>query len=182
MAELLVGANHNILNPNSITFDERQIQLETLDKKEKEIYERTKKSPFKNFIQVNKDYYKAEDWLMSKSPIAYRIFKFLINGMDDYNAVICSYKVLQENFGISQDTVRRAIKILKEKKYIDVYKSGTSNVYVINKNIVWSSWGTNFKYAKFGANIILSESEQENLKNKKIKTNKLKQISINENY
>ena len=182
MAELLVGANHNILNPNSITFDERQIQLETLDKKEKEIYERTKKSPFKNFIQVNKDYYKAEDWLMSKSPIAYRIFKFLINGMDDYNAVICSYKVLQENFGISQDTVRRAIKILKEKKYIDVYKSGTSNVYVINKNIVWSSWGTNFKYAKFGANIILSESEQENLKNKKIKTNKLNQISINEIY
>lgn len=182
MAELSVGANHNMLNPNSITFEERQIQLETLDKKEKEVYERAKKSPFKNFVQVNKDYYKAEDWLMSKSPIAYRIFKFLINGMDDYNAVICSYKVLQENFGISQDTVRRAIKILKEKKYIDVYKSGTSNVYVINKNIVWSSWGTNFKYAKFGANIILSESEQENLKNKKIKTNKLKQISINENY
>lgn len=178
MAELAVGASHNVINPNSVTYEERQRQLENQDKKEKEARERAKKSPFKNFVQVNKDYYKAEDWLMSKSPIAYRIFKFLINGMDDYNAVICSYKVLQENFGVSQDTVRRAIKILKEKKYIDVYKSGTSNVYAINKNIVWNSWGTNYDYAKFGANIIISESEQEKSVQAKIKAIKHKEITL----
>lgn len=180
MAELAVGASHNVINPNSLTFEERQRQLESQDKKEKDASERAKKSPFKNFVQVNKDYYKAEDWLMSKSPIAYRIFKFLINGMDDYNAVICSYKVLQENFGVSQDTVRRAIKILKEKKYIDVYKSGTSNVYAINKNIVWNSWGTNYNYAKFGANIIISESEQEKSVQAKIKAVKHKEITLKE--
>ena len=180
MAELAVGASHNVINPNSVTYEERQRQLENQDKKEKEARERAKKSPFKNFVQVNKDYYKAEDWLMSKSPIAYRIFKFLINGMDDYNAVICSYKVLQENFGVSQDTVRRAIKILKEKKYIDVYKSGTSNVYAINKNIVWNSWGTNYDYAKFGANIIISESEQEKSVQAKIKAIKHKEITLEE--
>lgn len=180
MAELAVGASHNVINPNSLTFEERQRQLESQDKKEKDASERAKKSPFKNFVQVNKDYYKAEDWLMSKSPIAYRIFKFLINGMDDYNAVICSYKVLQENFGVSQDTVRRAIKILKEKKYIDVYKSGTSNVYAINKNIVWNSWGTNYNYAKFGANIIISESEQEKSVQAKIKAVKHKEITLEE--
>lgn len=149
-------------------------------KREKEARERAKKSPFKNFVQVNKDYYKAEDWLMAKSPIAYRIFKFLINGMDDYNAVICSYKVLQENFGVSQVTVARAIKILKEKQYIEVYKSGTSNVYAINKNIVWNSWGTNYDYAKFGANIILSESEQEKSVQAKIKAVKHKEITLKE--
>lgn len=180
MAELAVGANHNVLNPNSVTYEERQRQLENQDKKEKEARERAKKSPFKNFVQVNKDYYKAEDWLMAKSPIAYRIFKFLINGMDDYNAVICSYKVLQENFGVSQDTVRRAIKLLKEKQYIEVYKSGTSNVYAINKNIVWNSWGTNYDYAKFGANIILSESEQEKSVQAKIKAVKHKEITLKE--
>ncbi len=180
MAELAVGANHNVLNPNSLTFEERQRQLENQEKKEKEARERTRKSPFKNFVQVNKDYYKVEDWLMSKSPIAYRILKFLINGMDDYNAVICSYKVLQENFEVSQVTVARAIKILKEKQYIDVYKSGTSNVYAINKNIVWNSWGTNYDYAKFGANIILSESEQEKSVQAKIKAVKHKEITFKE--
>lgn len=161
MSEVKVGASYNVLNSNSISYEERQKQIQEEEKREKEAREKAKKSPFKTFVQVNKDYYKAEDWLMAKSPIAYRIFKFLINEMDAYNAVVCSYKVLQETFGVSSDTIRRAVKILKEKNYVYVYKSGTSNVYAVNKNIVWSSWGTNYKYAKFGANIILSESEQE---------------------
>lgn len=178
MNKLSVGKDDCFLRPNSSTFNERKMELEEQDKKEKEAHERAKKSPFKNFVQVNKDYYKAEDWLMAKSPIAYRIFKFLINGMDDYNAVICSYKVLQETFDISQDTVRRAIKILKEKKYVDIYKTGTSNIYCINKNIVWQSWGTNYNQAKFGANIILSESEQEESIKSRVKTIKHKEIKI----
>lgn len=179
-AELAVGTTHNVLNPNSVTFDERQIQLKEQEKREKEARERAKKSPFKNFVQVNKDCYKAEDWLMSKSPIAYRIFRFLVNGMDDYNAVICSYQVLMETFDVSKPTITRAIKLLKDKKYIDVYKSGTSNVYAMNKNIVWNSWGTNYDYAKFGANIILSESEQEKSVQAKIKAVKHKEITLKE--
>lgn len=180
MAEISVGSSYNVLNSNSITYEERQKQIQEEENREKESREKAKKSPFKNFVQVNKDYYKAEDWLMAKSPIAYRIFKFLINEMDDYNAVVCSYKVLQENFGVSQDTIRRAIKILKEKNYVYVYKSGTSNVYAVNKNIVWNSWGTNYKYAKFGANIILSESEQEKSVQAEIKMIKEKKIILNE--
>lgn len=171
-----VSNEKNILNPNSVTFDERKKELEENQIKEKELREKLKKSPYNNFVQFNRDMYKAEDWLMSKSPIAYRIFKFLINNMDGHNAVICSYKVIQEYFGISQVTVSRAIKLLKDKKYIDVYKSGTSNVYAINKQIVWNSWGTNFNYAKFGANIVISEKEQENL----IIKNKVNQVSIKE--
>lgn len=178
MTTLSVGEDRNILNPNSLTFEERKKQLEEQDKKEQEERERTKKSPYKHFVQFNKEAYKAEDWLMAKSPIAYRIFKFLINNMDHYNAVICSYKVLQETFDVSQATVARAIKILKDKKYVEVYKSGTSNVYAINKNIAWNSWGTNFKYAKFGANIILSESEQEKSVQAKIKAVKHKEVTL----
>lgn len=178
MNTLSVGPEKNILNPDYLSFDERQKQLEEQDNKEKELRERTKKSPFNNFVQVNKDAYKAEDWLMAKSQIAYRIFKFLINNMDDYNAVICSYKVLQETFGISQDTVRRAIKLLKDKKYIDVYKTGISNVYAVNKNIVWNSWGTNFIHAKFGVNIVLSADEQEIGIQAEIKAVKHKELTL----
>ena len=35
MAELAVGTTHNVLNPNSVTFDERQIQLKEQEKREK---------------------------------------------------------------------------------------------------------------------------------------------------
>ena len=69
MNTITVGNERNLLNPNSVTFEERQKQLEDETKREKEEQERAKKSPFNNFIQVNRDYYKAEDWLMSKSPI-----------------------------------------------------------------------------------------------------------------
>lgn len=178
MEQITVSSERNILEPNSLSFDERKQQLEKENEAKKKAEENAKKSPYKDFVQVNKDYYKAEDWLMAKSPVAYRIFRFLVNGMDGYNAVVCSYQVLQETFNISQVTVARAIKILKDKKYVDVHKSGTSNVYSINKNIVWNSWGTNYKYAKFGANIIISENEQ-SLKSK-TKTVKQKEIKLNE--
>lgn len=189
MDTITVEKERNILDSNSISFEERSKDINKLNELEEERRKREEKlrknSPYNNFVQVNRDYYKAEDWLMSKSPIAYRIFKFLINSMDGYNSVVCSQIVLQEAFGVSRPTVARAIKLLKEKKYIDIYKSGTSNVYCVNKNIVWSSWGSNFKYAKFGANIILSSSEQEGTqedteekKDIKIEHEKLKHINI----
>lgn len=178
--ELVVNSEKNVINPTVFSFDERQEQIENDKKIEEERRQRERKSPFSNFVQVNKDYYKAEDWLMSQSPIAYRIFKFLINNMDSYNAVICSYKVLQEYFGISQPTVARAIKLLKEKGYIAVLKSGTSNIYALNDKIVWNSWGTNTQYSKFPANVVLSLAEQENSVQNKIKTMKHKEVSIKE--
>lgn len=127
-----------------------------------EHYER-KKSPYKKWIQVNnsQEAYKVEDWLVAKSPTAYRIFRFLASNMDKYNAVICSYKVMQEKFGYSRVTLSEAIKLLKEHKFIAIAKSGTSNVYMINKQLYWNSWGTNYAYAEFGAKVIISASEQE---------------------
>lgn len=178
MNTISVGKEKNILNYNSITFEEREEELKKIDELEMERRNREdkkrKNSPYNNFVQMNRDYYKAEDWLMAKSPIAYRIFKFLINNMDGYNSLVCSQAVLQEVFGVSRPTIARAIKLLKEKQYIEIYKSGTSNVYCVNKNIAWNSWGSNFKYAKFGANIIISESEQDPLISKKVKQVELK--------
>jgi Fe2+ or Zn2+ uptake regulation protein len=176
--QLKVSDKRNILNPSSVTFQERQDQIEEEKKREEEELKRQKNSPYRRWIQMNKDAYKAEDWLMSKSPIAYRIFKFLINNMDSYNAVMCSHTVLQEQFGISKPTVTRAIKLLKDKQYIDVYKSGTSNIYAINKEIAWNSWGNNFVHGKFGANIVVSESEQEDAQKAKIQVEKIKGISL----
>ena len=178
MNEIAVGMERDILNQNSMTFEERQRQLGEEKKQEEEQIKRAKKSPFDRFVQVNKDFYKAEDWLMAKSPIAYRIFKFLINNMDEYNAVICSYKVLEETFKVSTTTIARAIKILKDKGYVAVFKSGTSNIYALNDKIVWNSWGTNYQYSKFPANIILSISEQENSIQSQIKTLKHKEITV----
>lgn len=180
MSEIKVQNEKDIFNPNVKSFNEREAELVQLQAKEEELKKRQRNSPFKNFLQVNKETYKLEDKLMKKNPLAYRIWRFLANNMDHYNAVMVSYNVLMEIFDVSRTTIYRAIKVLEDGEYIKIYKSGTSNIYAINDNMVWNSWGTNKKYSKFSANIIIGESEQSQKTKKeiKIKTEKHKQIKL----
>ena len=135
-------------------------------------YNESKKSPFRKWVQMNNDEnsYEAEDWLVAKSPTAYRILRFLVSSMDNYNAVICSYKVMQEKLKVSKPTVERAIRLLKEHRFIQVVRTGGANVYLVNKHLYWNSWGTNYAYAEFDARVIISASEQDKDTQAKIRT------------
>ena len=119
--------------------------------------------------------YEAEDWLVAKSPTAYRILRFLVSNMDNYNAVICSYRVMQEKLNISKATVERAIRLLKDHQFIQVVRTGGANVYLVNKHLYWNSWGSNYAYAFFDAKVIISVSEQDKQTQAKIRTQMKKQ-------
>lgn len=175
MSELIVGQEHNVLNPGSFTFEERQKQLEEQDAKEKAAMQREKNSPYSNWYQFNRDHTAEMIWLTTHYPKAQAILLFLLDQMDSYNAVMCSYTVLQEALNMSKATVQRAIKILKDNGYIAILKSGTSNVYVVNKELAWGSWGKNFKYCKFPANVVLSATENEEYLNK-LKSSRIKSV------
>lgn len=155
----------------------RQLEIELERQQEAEQAERAKKSPFKRFYQVNQDMTKERLWLIGEYPRAYQILVFMEGQMDDYNALVASYKVFAEVLNMSLSTVTRNIRVLREHKFIDIYKSGTANVYVINRRLSWKSWGTNYKYAKFDAKIILSQSEQETFA-KKIVSDKIKVVDV----
>lgn len=179
--ELNVGDNKTIYNPNSVSFDEREEELKRQAELEELARKKAKNSPYSNFYQFNRDYSKEMIYLAGKHPKAHQILLFLLDQMDNYNAVMCSYKVFQEALGMSDSTAKRAVKILKENNFIKIYKSGSANIYAVNKKLAWGSWGTNYKYAKFEANIIISENEQDNEQNDdelKIKTAKHKEILI----
>ena len=141
----------------------RFLEIKTAEEHEIDIEKRKKNSPFNNWLQVNNadEFYKAESWLIRKSPVAYQVLRFLAKEMDNYNAIICSFKVMEETLGYSRQTLSAAVAFLKKHKFIDVKKSGVTNVYLINKELYWKSWGTNHRYAEFGAKIILSASEQD---------------------
>lgn len=151
---------------------ERQIQAE--EEQAKQARENAKKSPYNNFAQLNLDQTKVLIQLTRSSPRAAEIFLFLINNMDGYNAIVCSQTVLQEALDMSRATVARAIKVLRDSGFIDIKKSGTTNIYLINKEIVWKSWGTNYRYGEFAAKVIVSETEQDDqpAKPAKVKTKK----------
>ena len=112
-----------------------------------------------NFVQIYREHIPELRWLMKKSGIASSILMFIIEHMDNGNALCCSHSVLMDYFDISKPTVTRAIKLLKENGFIDVLKSGTSNVYIVNSSIAWTSWNNKREYCKFNGAMLISKSE-----------------------
>jgi DNA-binding transcriptional regulator GbsR (MarR family) len=162
------------------TDEEKRKRLDKQAEEEKRAAEDAKKSPYRNFLQVNKDRYKEEAWLMRKSPIAYQVLRFITDNMDNYNALICSYKVIEESLEVSHSTVARGIRLLQEHNYLQIAKSGTTNIYMVNKELYWHSYGTNYTRAEFGAKIIISADEQEpsERENIKLKAKRYKAIEV----
>lgn len=115
---------------------------------------------YKKWVQFNLSGRSFKDFSNITSDPNMKVMLFIVEHMDNYNALVCSYKVFEDALGISQATVARSIKFLREKNMIYVRKSGSSNVYTLNPDVAWKSWGKNRQYCKFPANIILSQDEQ----------------------
>lgn len=161
MAMINVSAARRLNDPSSITYEDRERQLAEAEKEKEEAKRRERQSPFSRWTQFNNEHTKELMWLAMKHPKAHSILYFLVDQMDEYNAVMCSYKVLEEVLETSKATIQRNLQVLKNSGFIAVLKSGTSNVYAINDKVYWKSWGNNRKYSKFPANVVLALSEQD---------------------
>ena len=184
MGTLRVSEKLNVLDPCSVTFEERTRQIEA---KQREVRKREKNSPFSRWTQFNNEHTKDLMMLAMKYPKAHAILYFLVDQMDNYNACICSYKVMQEVLDCGQATIARNIKTLKDLGFLAILKSGNANVYTINDKVYWKSWGNNRQYSKFPANVVLAMSEQDNYKQAEeghqinfedLKTEKFKAITL----
>lgn len=100
---------------------------------------------------------------IAKNPSAMRVFLFIMEKMDNYNALVCSQSVIAEALDISRQSVYTSIKFLKDKGFLFVKRTGRSNVYLLNDEVAWKSWSNNKRYCEFPANVILAESEQEEI-------------------
>lgn len=166
-------------NINEVSFEQREKELQEEKQKEEQEEKEKHKSPFKRFYQINKDNSEYLRSCLKENPKALEMLLFIFDHMDKYNAVVCSYKVFQEALEMSKATIQRAIKYLKDNGFLYIYKTGTSNVYVVNKELVWNSWGKNIQYCEFPANIILSKTEQE--KKVKVYDKRLTNIQMKQN-
>jgi len=108
-------------------------------------------------MKFYKESEKAELELVKQFPSAYMVFRVLARNMDDYNAVVISMAALAEIVGMSTKSIGRAIKYLKENKYIAVINSGRTNVYHLNTSIVAVKADT--KGCKFSCTVVLSKKE-----------------------
>ncbi len=101
------------------------------------------KGAMNNYFQYNnsKEQYERDKKLMIENPFAMVVLRYMINHADrKTGSIMCSYKVLEEEFNKSRNTVYKAIKTLKEERYIKIFKVGNMNLYGLNPNIVWTSY------------------------------------------
>ena len=181
MSTLRVSKKHNVLDPNSVSFEERKRQIEIEKKVENELRKREKNSPFSRWTQFNNEHTKELMLLAIKYPKAHAILYFLVDQMDNYNACICSTIVIQEVLGVSRQTISKNIKILKDLGFLAVFKSGNANVYTVNDKVYWKSWRNNRQYSKFPANIVLAmfeQDEQYQINFKDLKSERIKTVTL----
>lgn len=143
---------------------------QTQEERDKIAFE-LQKSPFDEWVQLNKQGLQHLMLLNTISPLATNILYFLIENSNNYNCVIVSQSTLGKIFKKSNTSINLAIKKLKEHNFINIQKDGRGNMYFVNANLVWKSYGTNHKFAEFNAKIIFSQEEIEkmNFKNTLLK-------------
>jgi len=155
------GEKKNIGNLSSLNFTEKQLEMIRQHEAETEKQRKEQERLFTKWTQYSKEHASELISLAIDYPKAHAILIFLVDHMAEYNAVMCSYQALMEVLCISKATVQRNLQVLKDNGFITILKSGTSNVYAINDQPFWKSWGDKLNFAKFPANVILSLSEQE---------------------
>ncbi len=140
-------------------FKRLQRLLELDNTEEKEQKEREQQAKNHNFIQLYKDSMPELRWLSMNNPFAHGLLFFILEHMDNRNALACSYSVFEDYFDKSRSTIYRGIKALEENGFVDILKMGTSNVYIVNENIAWTDKNSNKKYAKYDGKILVSKKE-----------------------
>lgn len=140
-------------------FQKLQRLLEMDKTEEQEQEEQEKKEKNYNFIQLYKDHMPEIRWLMNNHAFASNLLFFIMEHMDNRNALACSYAVFEDYFEKHKTTIYRNLKILEESGFLDILKMGTSNVYVVNENLAWTDKNTNKKFAKYDGKILVSKKE-----------------------
>lgn len=113
-----------------------------------------------DFIQFSREYLQNVAQIsLYGNQTALEIFMFICEHMDGYNALMASFQVLTDYTGKSRSTCARAVKWLYDNGFVDILKSGNSNVYIVNQKVAWTSYANQRKYCKFSGNMLISAAE-----------------------
>lgn len=151
----------NINTPDKIPSRTETNQPSTKSRSSQKEQTKLQQSSFNDYAQLNLKHIEYLISLNRLNPNALSIFLFILKNMDCYNALVCSQAMLMEYFSLSRSTINRCIADLKKHGFIYITKTGSSNVYLANDNLVWKSPEPSINCCKFPANVILSLSEQD---------------------
>ena len=118
------------------------------------------------FAQVDRKALSKLSKLTVKQPTAGAALSAMVALMDRRNAVCVSHKTLAKMLGVHQATMKRAIQVLKDGKWIQQVQlgaTGSVNVYVINSRVAWADRRENLRLAMFNAVIVADAEDQDEM-------------------
>jgi hypothetical protein len=113
------------------------------------------------FIQFYEDNIDLFSKITKEYPKALEVFWWIIKRMDKNNALVVSQQALADALKVSRQTIFTSVNYLKNEKVLAVLKSGSTNIYAINSEIVWKSDADSKKYAHFTAKVYITAEEQD---------------------
>lgn len=150
------------------SFESRARELAAIEQQEADAREKAKKNT-DFFMVFKKDGSPLIRDLLTKNPRAVAIFLLLAEQADRTNAIVASGRALASALNVSEASVSRALKVLKEAEMLEILKSGGTNIFVLNPDIVWSAWKTGKDYCLFGnAKVLISKNEQDKITQKRL--------------
>lgn len=126
------------------------------------------------FFAYNKKNYDAKVMLARQHPVSNSILEFFVSQMDKTNAICVSMSALEKLFNMKRNAITKHIKVLVERKFVEIFKVGNMNVYAINAYVVFTQGDANLWKAKFTATMYLDHDEQ----SEDIKKEYTKQIKV----
>jgi hypothetical protein len=113
------------------------------------------------WVQTEKKAHQAMWKLGVKHPMALSVLHFMVSRLNrGTNGVVISASALAQQMGISTRTVQSTIAVLRDCKFVQVLKTGNTNIYIINSQIAWQG-DRGHRFSSFNAEILIHESEQE---------------------
>lgn len=116
-----------------------------------------------SWVQTDRKAHEAWGKLIISKPSAAALLHCLVSQMGDKNAVVISQGMLAKMMGKSVETVKRAIKDLEARNWIEVLKLGKGRecAYVVNSRVAWQEKRDNIRYSIFSANVIVDYEDQD---------------------
>lgn len=118
-------------------------------------------NPTQGWLQSDKDSHTPMWQLGIKYPTALAVLHFMISKLQrGANGLVISAPALARAMGISERTAKSATAVLRDMKFVQILKSGNTNVYVVNSRVAWQS-ARGARFASFNAQIVVDEQEQQ---------------------
>ena len=116
------------------------------------------------WVQVPRASMEAMALLMGESASAAKLLVQITARIGDHNAFVASNQALSDMTGLSMATIKRGLKTLQDRKWINILRlgpTGTVRVIVVNDQVAWFGPRDGLRHSLFSAAILVSESEQD---------------------